>query len=544
MNKFFTALLFLFVGTLPASAATTYYVRIDGGTATQCTGKTDASLAAGQTSKNCAFNHPFWAIAPSPAPSSKMVGGDTLVIGPGQYMMGHGAPNTTQCSTSSPWDCAMRPIPSGPDSTHPTRILGKGWDTGCASKPQLWGTQRAYRVVNIGGGDNVQIQCMDITDHSSCMEGGPDSATRCKRDVYPYGNWAVYGITAVDSSNVLIKNVSIHGLYEGIKAGRLSDWTLENVNILRNSFAGWDGDIGANVSSNSGTMTFKNTKIQFNGCGETYPGLLPHHCYSQDQGGYGDGIGTHKTGGIWIFHDSDISHNTSDGLDLLYHDGNGEVRIQRSRFEGNAGNQVKTSSATRIENSLLIGNCNYFSGKPFTATSPAKFNNCRALGNTLAYTVKKAGSDLLLYNSTVYGNGDVLIEVDGSTCNGTEGIVSRNNIFRGDLQVGGGGTERTALYYAGGSGSCPQVKLDNDYSIVFGTKSSPCPKGSLICKDPLFIGPLSGDFYNVNLQSASPGKGKASFLQNVSGFDFYNFNRGTSWDMGGLEYGTIVTKDK
>src|SRR3990167_4927719 len=123
-------------------------------------------------------------------------------------------------------------------------------------------------------------------------------------------------------------------------------------------------------------MTFTKTNIQFNGCGETYPDKKPYNCYSQDQGGYGDGFGTHQTGGNWIFNNVDFSHNVSDGLDLLYHNGNGTITIKRSRFEGNAGNQVKTSPETLIEKSVIIGNCAYFHDKSIVWKKEG-FNNCR-----------------------------------------------------------------------------------------------------------------------------------------------------------------------
>ena len=135
------AAVFLFFGLSGvAQAATTYYVRTDGGSDTQCTGKTDAAYPGSGTSQACAFSHPFYVISPAGSPS-RMVGGDTMILGPGQYMMGFGAPNSPSCSQYYPWDCSTRAIPSG-TVANPTRILGKGFDTGCASKPQLWKARR------------------------------------------------------------------------------------------------------------------------------------------------------------------------------------------------------------------------------------------------------------------------------------------------------------------------------------------------------------------------------------------------------------------
>src|SRR3989338_6584404 len=221
----------------PAYSAT-YYVRPDGGTATQCTGLADAPYPGTGTGKPCAFNHPFWAHAPRGNNPTKMVGGDTLIIdgsNKAHYMMGFKAPNTadtSKCGQGWPYECYMNPIPSGPDPIHPTRILGKGWDTGCAAPPQLWGNERAEMVINLRGSDNVELQCLEITDQSSCQEHGPNP---CNRTSAPFGKWAKMGIQAWDSENVLLKNVNVHGIaFKGIHAGRLKDWTLEDVKIVAN----------------------------------------------------------------------------------------------------------------------------------------------------------------------------------------------------------------------------------------------------------------------------------------------------------------------
>ena len=538
----------------PVQAAT-YYVRTDGGTSTQCTGTTDAAYSGSGSGQSCAFNHPFWVLSAAGSPN-KMVGGDTLIIGPGQYMMGFGAPNTPSCSQYYPWDCRMRTVPSG-TAALPTRIFGKGWDTGCGSKPQLWGTERSASIFDLNGSSNVQIQCLDITDHSSCMDSGPDSANVCNRNTYPYGPWALIGVVASDSTNVLLKNVNIHGLRSGILAGRLSGWTLENTDLIANSFVGWDGDIGATTSSNTGTVTFKNSRIMWSGCGETYPGLSPHHCYSQDQGGYGDGLGTNTTGGNWVFDHVDFSHNTSDGLDLLYHNGQGSIKISRSRFEGNAGNQVKVSAATTIDNSKLIGDCAFFKDKSFTSTTgisfnPVSFNNCRAGGNTMAVDFH-SGMTVGIYNSTVTGNGDVLVQSSGSGCLSTDKITSQNNIYIGGLEYNTGGSDVADLYYASGAGgngdgTCGQVPFNTTNDIIWATKynTSECSGKASFCVDPKIVGPLSysADNQNVSLQSTSPaiskGRNLSSLIATLSSTtDFNNYSRGSLWDIGALEYGSV-----
>jgi hypothetical protein len=547
----FLSLLF-WMGASPSYAAT-YYVRPDGGTATQCTGTTDAAYPGSGTGRACAFNHPFWAIAPIGNNPTKMAGGDTLVIdgtSGTSYLIGYGAPNTTdtgKCYSAWPWDCQMRAIPSGPDAVHPTRILGKGWDSGCSKPPQLYGRERLRQVLNLTGSNNVELQCLNITDHSDCQDGGPKT---CNRSTYPYGDWADWGIIAADSSNVLLKNVNIHGLAHGaINVGRIKDWTLDTVRLVANAFVGWDGDIGATTSSNSGTISFNKVTIAYNGCGETYPGLAPYNCFSQSQSGYGDGLGTAKTGGNWVFTNSNVSHNTSDGIDLLYHNGSGTITINRVKAEGNAGNQVKVATTTTIANSVIIGNCSFFRNNPITWNS-STFDNCRALGNSVSVDFK-AGMKVSITNSTITSNGDNLILSSGVSCNGTESLTSRNNIFLGRPEYNTGGADLAGLYYASGAtgngdGPCASVKLNDDYSIIYGTQDngSDCSgKAHSKCVDPklgeALVSYYAGTAYNASLQSSSPAINAANFITGASSLDYNNFNRGTTWDIGALEYGSV-----
>jgi hypothetical protein len=277
---------FLFCSVSSAWGAT-YYVRTDGGTATQCTGTTDAAYPGTGSAQACAFNHPFWVLTPNGAGTQRIAGGDTLIIdgtGGAEYMIGYGAPNAvgSWCHINWPYQCFMQALPSGPSADNPTRVLGKGWDSGCSNPPQLWGTHRLVQILNLNASNNVEVQCLELTDHSSCQGRSSNRDIPCNSYTEPYAD---KGIVASDSENVLIKNVNIHGLaYQGIHAGRLKDWTLENVTIRGNTSAGWDGDIGANNSSNSGDIIFNNVTIEYSGCGETYPELEIFGCCGQSQG--------------------------------------------------------------------------------------------------------------------------------------------------------------------------------------------------------------------------------------------------------------------
>ena len=64
VRKVFTAFIGFFLFFVAPSYSATYYVRTDGGSATQCTGLADAPYPGTGTGSSCAFSHPFWAIAP------------------------------------------------------------------------------------------------------------------------------------------------------------------------------------------------------------------------------------------------------------------------------------------------------------------------------------------------------------------------------------------------------------------------------------------------------------------------------------------------
>lgn len=417
------------------------------------------------------------------------------------------APGTDDCDEEGSFGCHMTPIPSGPDADHPTRILGQGWDSGCSNPPELWGSGRPWFIVNLTDASNVELSCFEITDHSSCVEDHTGGSA-CERDTPPYGDWAAYGLHAEDSANVLLRDLNIHGLaVGGVHAGRLTDWTVENVRIAGNGFVGWDGDLWeGNGSSNSGTLIFRNWVVEWNGCGETYPGGEPFGCWAQDVGGYGDGVGIAETGGDWIIEDSAFLYNTSDGLDLLYHSLGGSITLNRVHAEGNAGNQIKVTGQANITNSVLVGNCAFFEDQPFTYS----VDHCRAQGNTLSVSFT-GGEQVSIVNSTFYGQGDGLVGEgprEGFQCNGTETITARNNIFLGDTDHFDT-SDITFLFYQEG---CSDLRLDSDYNIIYNAKNVECDVAGEytasgvhdLCGNPLLEGPLSGTEYGMMPGPGSP----------------------------------------
>ena len=494
------AILLWLAAVEPAVAQTTYYVRLDGGTATQCTGTTDAPYPGTGVGRPCAWNHPFWALPPQEVGPALLAGGDTLMIGAGSYRIGIGAPNTAACDADGAFICTLAQLPSGPSAAQPTRILGAGWDTGCTSPPELWGAERVYQVIDLTDTSHALISCVEITDHSSCIEDHTGALT-CERDTPPFGPWGDVGLYAEDSSDVTLRDLNIHGLSgRGVLAGRLTDWTIEDVSIHHNGYAGWDGDIDG-ADSNSGSIVFRRVSISWNGCGETYPGSGTTGCWSQTAGGYGDGLGTGETAGSWLFEDCEFLYNTSDGLDLLYVRAPGTVDIVRTRAAGNAGNQMKATGDALITDSVIVGNCASFNGKPFTFN----VDDCRAQGNALSLFFE-AGTQSSLLNSTLYSQGDCVVLIgnganldNSSACNGSESLLSRNNVFVGDTDFFGG--DQTCFAYNDGCGS--SSPLDQDYGVIFNVKNNPCPGGNDVCADPRIVNG-SGDAFDGRLLTGSP----------------------------------------
>ncbi len=480
-------------------AQTTYYVRMDGGTATQCTGLSDAPYSGSGIGKACSWAHPFWGLDSSG--NWKISGGDTLIIGPGDYRMGLGAPNTGWCHGEGAFDCHLPPLPSGPDAAHPTGILGAGWNQGCVDAPELWGAERPWQILNLDGTSNAVIQCLEITDHSECVEGHPDLSVQCQRNTPPFGNWASAGIYAADASNILLKDLNIHGLAShGVWAGRLSDWTVMNVRIAGNGWVGWDGDVdhSGGGSACTGEMIFRSVTVEWNGCGETYPGQTPHGCWAQTAGGWGDGVGLNTTGGDWLVEDSIIRNNTSDGLDMLYvRLDPSNIQIKRTQAYGNAGDQIKVNGPGSIENSQITSNCGFFEGKSFTY----HVDNCRAGGSALALNLRK-GNRVSVINSTIAGQGDCLclVECDGGDCKGSETLIVQNNIFMGHKEFGTPSDRACYIWFE------PSVfgTVNADYNVVFDTKIGNVALASHdLNQNPLVVD-ASLETFDGRLQPGSP----------------------------------------
>lgn len=471
-------------GTCAASTGKVYYVQPNGGTAAQCDGLALDDYPGTGTAQRCAFKHPWIALPPvASSNQTPFVGGDTLFIVAGSYMLGYGAlddPNSGACESSDwTYDCVPSPIPSG-TADNPTRIVGQGFDSGCSDPPELWGTRRMGMLIDLGGSHHVGIQCLDLTDHAACTRIHDQAEFTCTDMVSAN---AQTGIAAVDSSHVLLRNLWIHGLDTGVHAGRLSDWTLERVYLRANVHAGWDGDVGADQSSNSGTITFRHGYIAWSGCIERYPDkhAEPVGCVSQDRGGYGDGLGTHNTGANWVFDDFDFLFNVSDGLDLLYYDESGTITISNSRYESNAGNAIKVmGDGHRFDNLVVIGNCGFFDQELAVGERkwPSMVNHCRAMGNT--FSTGGTSPRTVYRNISLWTEGDCAILGNGTA-------VMENSLLRGHTDYHGG--DLACFVYSDSS----TIAVEPINLVLYRFKNDPCEHGINAqgqlghCVDPGFV---------------------------------------------------------
>ena len=477
--------------------ATTYYVRTDGGTASQCTGRSDAKYPGSGTARACAWKNPDIALPHSG--SRRIKGSDTLVIGGGTYKIGASG--------------YMQSVPSG-TSTAKTRIIGKS-----GTKPKLVGIGGIHRVVNLDGSSYVELGNLEITDGSDCVYNHSQSVANCTSSK----PWARVGVYGRASNHVWIHDVNIHGMAKnGVNAGDLSYWTLQRVKINKNGAAGWDGNIGDN-GSNSGKMVLSDIEIAWNGCGEKSTGEV-WACWAQKTGGYGDGFGTTDTGGQWLVEDAFVHHNTSDGLDFRYMDGASgtKVTMRRVYSVANAGNQVKIRGNSLIENSVLVGRCTYFRGKYYMTEGDL----CRAYGSSLLL-ILTGGDTATVRHNTIAGEGDAQIAYG-------EGTSSDKVYVQNNLVVGFPYYANTSNKTAMAGGSAPAVK---SFSGNMAWNVSKCPTGTKCTLNPKLTNMTLASF-DAEPLSGSPVIDKAPMISAVT-TDFIERKRptGAANDVGAYEYG-------
>lgn len=502
------ASLILLVATQVQAAE--YFIHPDGGDKEHCSGLSSQPFSPTIENQECALKHIFELLGPEHN-TVNINGGDIITLlnnddgSQAEYRMGyHDDYILDKCHLGWAYSCNLPSLPAG-TAENPTIIRGENWNNGCEIPPQLWGSNRASSIFKLIDTQHIELSCLEITDHSSCItaHGHPDKSLVCDR-AEPYTKlFADTGIYMEDSSDITLTDVTVKGLSTGIKAGRVSDVKLLRTNLYANSSAGWNGDIYGDDDSNSGKIEFIDSAITFSGCGLIYnPGANdhghPHACARQDIGGYGDGIGTGDTGGDWIFDNTQILYNNSDGIDLLYHQGEGDIIIKNSRIEGNGGNQVKVTGNTQLINNVIISNCGWNSRQ--AASLGAEGTNCRAGGAALSISWAHPDDKAILINNTVLSEGDCIMGTGDRTEIGAQnqGLYIVNNIFYGvtDFRQE---WENSCLLYR--SATHPYKQIHNNIIHQVKGYESPCedfatniPSGNNANAGPCSI--ASGGFFD------------------------------------------------
>lgn len=552
-----TILLLILVGS---AEATTYYVRPNGGTASECTGLADADYDGSGTGEACAFEHPNYALGwyqfgsgtPSGGQAAVMTGGDDLYVAPGTYDFGP-AVAAFSCSVGFGYDCTTRPVPSGTSGDH-TRILGNG------GTPKFTGTGRLNFIFTLVGKQYIDIQDIEITDGAECMNGHPSLNCGSQDDAeLTVRN----GIQWAGSSNITLTNVNIHGLWHSCIYGTSANSSITGESHFDFCYSGIDMDTCSNngtcglstgqTFSVSGTSSTAMTSLNWNGCVESTssPGTAVNSGCCNGGSCYGDAMGGSYTSGDWSLNYVESLHNSSDGPDFRYLKAAGTVTITNSHFGGNAGNQLKVSGGWDIKNTVIEGDCDFFEGKSYKESS---LTSCQSSGDAIYLGLNSGLANRFYGNSVVNMKGNVAITAAGGfldeagvptgyDCGVSDNIDIKNSIFSspGRSSVLGGGSSgfvyecEDANPTCNGCGSSTQTQTQSN---IYGFSSNPSGTGNVFT-DPLLSGTFNGSTAAVYLSASSPARDIADeSATGQSSSDINGYARGASWDTGAVEYGS------
>mgnify|MGYP001546647103 FL=1 len=461
----------LLLGCSLPLAATTWYVRPDGGTrySTQnrdgrCDGKADAAYPGKGVNRHCAFNDArfLWQDGSKtygngfPGWGWIGTGGDTYIIRGSiaegvSYRVGwpnnSGACVGSVCSgVSGDQFHSGIPVPPPGTAEQHTRILGGNYGS-CKSqsaRTQLHGGWGVLNVLNLRGASYVDIACLDITDFSNC---GRDKDTYgCESGGRVLSDFASQGITFNNkSTNVTLTDVRVHGMgSDGIFGAPGTGFVGRDLALIGNADSGWNADAG-DKTSGEGSFLVQDYDISWNGCVEQYPIVdrLPYFsCRDDVHGGYGDGFGTASVasqapGWQVRFDNGTVSYNTQDGLDALHVSGPGSsITISRTLAYGNEGQQFKAGdgAVATMEHNIIFGNCGALTqtipGRP-VPTDDQLGDTCRA-GNTAVVLMAPPQVPAVYQYNTMYTNGVIGLEVEyQGKPDGTQTIKYDHNIFVG-----------------------------------------------------------------------------------------------------------------
>lgn len=574
-----------------AAAGTTWYIRLDGGNNTQCTGTTNAPYPGTGTNQPCAYNHPYQMLTYS-GTWAAMAGGDTIQFeDQGPYYMGEenqgvGSDWHAQlggiCPTPNGYggNCVLPIFPSG-TAANPTRIVGansgschNSAHTGLVNPTVLegsgWG---AFTVLNLQGTNYVRVSCIEVTQPDTCTRLGNNGGQCSSTNNYvSFAGIILEYQTAQGPSNLTLQDVAVVGISaNGVLGSHINTlsadvMTASDVYIIGNGTAGWNGDgggCGTNCES-VGTMNLSYLDVEWNGCIAVKPYNMNvpaienayTDCYDDNNGGYGDGFVQIAAGNLTM--NVDHSHfrwNTQDGFDSLHLSDDvthsPAVHISDSWSEGNEGQTFKlgAGSASSAINNVSISNCRVMGTASNFPLNPAGWNSglsdfCRAAGDQWAFQMDN-GSAITLENNTSVGYGTTMYDFecayDAPNCvsNGAT-LVFVNNISKGYPDPGNSNQLAAGIYFGAGNplgnpGSLMTNNLWNTMANGCPTSAAGSAERNYICADPLLAGESNLNSINPNLTSASPAIGAGLAISGIT-TDFSGAIRPNPPAVGALEY--------
>ncbi len=612
----------------PATAGTTWYIRPDGGTrysasrlvngtgltppsstTAQCDGTHDAPFppvgtvnVLGKVSNGvnqpCAYNDYRFLWDDQTYGNSAWVisGGDTVILRGGPWRVGFDQGLTSSdlwCrGGSGPFVCVNPTIPAGTPTQH-TRILGENFATchngnvaDTTQMTQIFGGYGAYTPLNIGGAQNLDVQCLEITRHSTCGFGGTSIKTGnpiyplCSK-TSPIDDFDSDGIEEDNkTANVNLTDLWIHGHPgRGIKGPIGGLVTATRVDIAFNEAAGWDFDDGSGTPfGEAAEWHFNYSTIEWSGCYQEYPMVHPIPalaCFGQSTQGYGDGVGSApgQGGDVYIDH-SIFRYNVQDGEDFGHVDvGRHQFSVTNSLSYANGGAQFKWGWGfinILFENNIVMANCERMS-KPIDGT-PATYNAnlgdfCRA-GDALSFNFEDgsvglfANNTIISYAGTTFDEQCVPITAQGQTnCNSTV-FTLKNNILRAYsnpiFDYNGDGAPAAFCGNGCNNSTKPIGTINRDHNIFYGlrgtctanTQTTGAASGTSTneaCIDPKFVNEPASfinettlDNYAISLAQASPARGTGTPISDLTK-DYYGVPYFTPPSKGALEYDSDVT---
>jgi Putative Ig domain len=541
---------------------TTWYIRSDGGTNTQCTGKTNAAYPGSGSGQACAFNHPYQMLDSSGNWSS-FASGDTIQFADsasashtyymGEQNSGVGTDWSAQISlcakgANNGTGCILPAPPSGTASQH-TRILGQNAGschdsahTHLVNPTVLSGIDNAFAVLDTRGTNYVDISCIEVTQPDTCTTIQGSGQCSSTSNYVHYGGIILNYMTEQGPSNLTLQDVAVVGVAgSGILGSHLNKassdvFSATDVYVIGNGQAGWNGDGGGcNTSCETvGTMNLSHVMIDWNGCVAVKPYDMTkpdtqnkfNYCYGQESGGYGDGFVQVAAGNMTLNVDhSFFRWNTQDGFDSLHLSDDIKtspaIHISTSWSEGNAGQTFKlgAGSASSAINNVSISNCRVLATASNFPNNPSGWaldnaDTCRAAGNHWAFQLNNA-TVITLENNTSVGYGTTMYDVEcaplapNCAANGAT-FIFRNNISKGYPDPGDDNRLASGIYLGAGN------IFANSGSVIdhnlWSTMNTGCPDISVggsyekiyTCGDPDMVGESNINAINPNITSSSP----------------------------------------